>query len=315
MATTGINSDAINPSDWNSDAVVIYLPINAVVTSVPVEIFGETVVTSDRVVISASASLSAANLAAYMQYQENAANADDVDVVTYGTLASGAEAAVASDLNDLVKEPVNLDASYASWWADGAVKTVLNPTNYLSFTSLSEFLLSQIAYDVLGHPMAKAGVANDKAILAHFEDSANNGLSQQIVDAIDAAATLSDAAGAAVPGSGALRMVYQQLFKQAPGRFEVQDSTAGASGAAASASLPVQMPFVAGDKIRFEITLNNYNVVTFNTSANPTSAVAGGSDSQAGNNVGLSASAGANNGLQYTNYGKNTYTLEVTLSA
>lgn len=287
--------------------VLVYVPVNAAFASVDVEIFGETVTTTNRIVYSQSQALTAADLGSFIQYAESSANRDDVVIST----TSAGLTACQTSLATVADEPVDLDTNYADWWKDGAV-TVQNSTRYLHFGSLAEFLLAQIAYDVLGHPMAKAGIANDTAIIDNFVSSGPTGVAAAVVNAIDAAANTKANSS---PGSGSLRLAYQQLFKQVPGRFQVQDSTAGSGNAAnpnTDDTLPKDMPFEAGDRIRFEITLDNYNVRTFNTTSNPTTASGNGLDSATGVNMGVTA--GANSGLQYTTYGRNTYTLDLVLA-
>lgn len=297
MATTAGDATGINLSNsgdltaHDSGAVLVYFPVNVGVdVSGNVEIFGEDITTSNRLVISSSTSLTAAHLKAYVQYQEDPDNRDEVRVTTT------ANTDVKSDLDTLVEQPVTLDSGYADWWNDGGNKNVANRTNYLGFNSLAEFLLAQIAYDVLGHPMAKAGIANDSTIIAGFTDP-SQGIGKQIVTAIDDAAAED---GNKKPGTGALKMVYRQLFKLAPSRFQVQDSTQGNSNTT-NDTLPKDMPFVAGDKIRFELTLNSYSVITFTAAASA-------------DTTGTAVTKNTNGGLTSTNYGANTYTLEIQLA-
>lgn len=268
------------PVDVSGNAL-IYFPINTNVSSVDVEVFGETISTSSRV-LELVGTLPAANLAAFVKYQENPQNRDTV----YITLDASKRADVVTDISGALHNTVNLSTSYANWWRDGAVQ-VSDAANHQQFTTLAELLLSQIAYDVLGHPMAKAGLANDQAILTSFE-TAN--IANLLVTDIEGAQS-----------SGNLRSVYTQLFKQKPTRFQTQDSTAGAGANNTNDTLPKDLPLQAGDKIRFEITLNNYNVTQFS--------------SQGATSVGnQTVTTEANSGLLYTVYGSNTYTVEVTLA-
>lgn len=268
------------PVDISGNAL-IYFPINTNVSSVDVEVFGEQISTSSRV-LELEGTLSASNLSQFIKYQENPQDRDTV----YITLDASKRADVVTDVSGALHSTVNLSSTYANWWRDGAVQ-VSDAANHLSFTNLSELLLSQITYDILGHPMAKAGIANDQAILTKFE---TDNIANLLVTDIESAQS-----------AGNLRSVYTQLFKQKPTRFQTQDSTAGAGASNTNDTLPKDLPLQAGDKIRFEITLNNYNVTTFT--------------SQGATTVGnQSATNEANSGLLYQVYGSNTYTVEVTLA-
>ena len=267
-------------------SVLVYLPINTLIDPSGVQVFGETVTTSD-LIIDLSGTLSAADLSAFMQYMENPANRD-LSVVSVKAASSAEGVALAADLSGCVNSPAMCDlaASGSVWWAPLANTNQASAMN--NYNSLAEVLLSQIADDLFGHPLAKAGIANDTEILDYIK--ANDPGSALVASVVAASA------------DNGLNVVFQQLLEQAPLRFGAQDTSGGVQPTSTPVNpLPVNMPFQAGDHIRFEVTLNTYAVSSFNNSSQD--ANAGG---YSVNKALFSSSAGTST---------HTYTVDVTLAA
>ena len=260
--------------------VTVYIPINTTIDPSGVQVFGEMVTTSDRI-INCEVTIDVANILPVFRYQEDPTNRDNVVVTTVPSNDSG----FVSDLSGTLNGLADLDLSSYSWWpALSSAPYYGNSTNAMyHYTSVYEVLLSQIAYDLFGHPLAKAGIANDVEILSYFQQQ---NLARMLTNDLE---SLS---------SSALRVVYQQMVEQAPLRFNHQDSAAGTTGA--GDPLPVALPFQEGDTIRFEVTLAGYNVTSFGTSVDTTS-------------TGYSVSK--NQGLISTSNGPVTYTLNVNIGA
>ena len=259
-------------------SVTVYFPINTTIDPSGVQVFGETVTTSDRI-INCEVTIDVVNILPVFRYQEDPTNRDNVVVTT----VPSSDAGFVSDLSGTLNGLADLDLSSYSWWpALSSASYYGNSANAMyHYNSVYEVLLSQIAYDLFGHPLAKAGIANDVEILSHFQQQ---NLARMLVNDLE---SLS---------SSALRVVYQQMVEQAPSRFNHQDSAAGTTGT--GDSLPVALPFQDGDTIRFEVTLAGYNVTSFGTAvdtANPGYSVA------------------KNQGLISTSNGPVTYTLNVNI--
>ena len=279
--------------------VLVYLPINTAIDSGDVQVFGETVTTSDKIINLFATTLSAANLKAFMLYEENAANRDQ-SLVTVKTAASAEGLAVIDDLSGCVYDAAQCDVSGATWW--GVVDTGNQPDQMYNYESLPELLLSQIAYDLFGHPLAKAGIANDKEILAKIRDDQK--VANLFVDSIVAASA----------GNG-LNVVFQQLLQQVPARFNVSDSSAGVVTPGEVVPLPVGMPFEAGDHIRFELTLNAYSITNWRTgAANDGGNVDPGLGAPS-YNPGYTVSAAASAFSPVHGTGAKTYTVDIELVA
>ena len=260
--------------------VTVYIPINTTIDPSGVQVFGEMVTTSDRI-INCEVTIDVANILPVFRYQEDPTNRDNVVVTT----VPSNDSEFVSDLSGTLNGLADLDLSSYSWWpALSSASYYGNSTNAMyHYTSVYEVLLSQIAYDLFGHPLAKAGIANDVEILSYFQQQ---NLARMLTNDLE---SLS---------SSALRVVYQQMVEQAPLRFNHQDSAAGTTGA--GDPLPVALPFQEGDTIRFEVTLAGYNVTSFGTSVDTTS-------------TGYSVSK--NQGLISTSNGPVTYTLNVNIGA
>jgi hypothetical protein len=268
-------------------AALVYLPINTLIDPSGVQVFGETVTTSD-LIIDLSGTLSAADLSAFLQYKENPANRD-LSVVSCKAVADAEGVALVADLSGCVNSLAQCDLSGGAWWTGVSADPQYSnqAAAMYNYSSLAEVLLGQIAYDLFGHPLAKAGIANDTEILAYIK---TNKPSEALVTSIVSASA-----------DNGLNVVFQQLVKQDPARFAVQDSSGGvAPGAPGSNPDPVNMPFQAGDHIRFEVTLNTYAVSSFSNSAG--SADTGGYDVS---KALFSTAAGATT---------HTYTVDVTLA-
>ena len=268
-------------------AALVYLPINTTIDPSGVQVFGEVVTTSD-LIIDLSGTLSAADLSAFIRYKENPANRD-LSVVSSKAVADAEGVALVADLSGCVNSAAQCDLSGGAWWTGVSADPQYSnqAAAMYNYSSLAEVLLGQIAYDLFGHPLAKAGIANDTDILNFIK---TNKPSEALVSSIVAASA-----------DNGLNVVFQQLLAQDPARFDMQDSSGGvAPGATADNSQPVNMPFEAGDHIRFEVTLNTYAVSSFSTSA------------QDANPVGYSVSKT----LFSTAAGQtsHTYTVDVTLS-
>jgi len=295
-ATTGVYPDPDAPADVSP--ITVYFPVNTHVSTVDVQLFGEEISTPDRIIFLDTA-VSAAKLGDFLQYCQDAGNRDSVLVSTM----SDKKAALQADLNGAVNSNVTLDSNYASWWKDGS-QVVANASNYANFKKVSEFLLGQICYDVLGHPLAQAGLANDTDILAALDAGA---VAANVLGDMDA-----KAANAVSNPSDSLRVVYQQMFSKSPARFDRTDNNEGIVGA--NNTLPLPLPFAAGDHIRFELTLNAYKAYNYTASDKPTY-VEGSNGSNADNFSGTNFTYANPNNINHTAYGENTYTVDVTLSA
>lgn len=265
-----------------SGAPILYFPINTSIQSEDVEIFGETITTSSRLV-HLSVRIHANLLRSLLYYQENPQNRDDVSVSVTSdiTVHSAFQQALANCLTN----QVHLDMSYP-WWTDGVDISTRDPgyqnpnSSLFHFTNFYELLLSQITYNIVGHPLAKASIANDSAILTHFR---NQDLPYKLRTDLQAAGS-------------SLKSIYRQLFRQKPTRFQVQDSTAGATETP-SVTLPRSIPFDAGDILRFEVTLDSFHVKEWS-----------GSSSMGASSFIAQSQLG---GIQTSLYGANTYTLEL----
>jgi len=294
-ATTGIFSPATPPGD--ASPITVYFPVNTHVSTVDVQLFGQDISTPDRIIFLDTA-VSADKLGKFLQYCQDPANRDNVLVSTMADQKSALE----TELDAAVNGNMTLDSNYASWWKDGS-QQVANASNYVNFKSVSEFLLGQICYDVLGHPLAQAGLANDTEILAALESGA---VAENVLGDME----VKSANGLLNP-SDSLRVVYQQMFSKSPARFDHADNNEGI--VSANNTLPLQLPFAAGDHIRFELTLNAYKAYNYTASDKGTYDV-GSNGSNADNFSGTNFTYSNNTNIDYTGYGANTYTVDVVLS-
>jgi hypothetical protein len=257
--------------------IVVYFPINTTIDPSGVEVFGETVTTSDRI-IDLKNIVSVSSLQTFFKYQEDPTNRDNAIVSTM----KANDAGLVSDLSGCLAGVSDVDRASYVWWS-GIANTDPNYSNITSglfhYTSVYEVLLSQIAYDLFGHPLAKAGIANDTDIISHFN---SENLARSLVNDLESLSTSN------------LGVIYQQMVAQDPSRFNVQDSTAGATGP--TNPLPNSLPFQIGDTLRFEITLSPYTVSSW-----------GGAVDTTGNNYNISKSMG----LIGTTFPSKTYTLNM----
>ena len=258
--------------------VLVYFPINTAIDPSGVQVFGETVTTSDRI-INCEVTVALSNILPFFRYQEDPSNRDNTVVTT----VSANDGEFVSNLANSLNGNADLDmGSLTAWWPNLAGKPYYgNQSNAMyHYTSVYEVLLSQIANDLFGHPLAKAGIANDNEILAYFQ---SQNLARLLVNDIE--------------NSSNLRVVYQQMVEQAPLRFNTQDSAAGTNGV--NGTLPVPLPFQEGDTIRFEITLASYNVGLF-----------GGAVDSINSGYSVTKQLGMS-----SNYGSNTYTVNIMIGS
>ena len=258
-------------------AATVYLPINPTIDPSGVLVFGETVTTSDRI-INLQTTVSVSSLQAFFKYQEDPTNRDNVFISTMRNNDGGLVADLSGSLTGLS----DVDRASYVWWP-GIVSTDSNYSNaggaLFHYTNVYEVLLSQIAYVIFGHPLAKAGIANDTDILSHFN---SENVARLLVNDLESL------------NSSNLRVIYQQMVAQDPARFNVQDSTAGANGT--NNPLPDSLPFKDGDTIRFEVTLSPYTVSLW-----------GGAVDTIGNGYNVAK----NIGLIGTTFPSKTYTLHI----
>lgn len=267
-----------------SGSPIIYFPVNTAIQSTDVELYGETVVTSSRR-INLTARIHESILRSIFFYQEDPQNRDNV-LVTLST--NQTHLVMFTDaIETCLSQQVDLDMSYP-WWTDGVDISTRDPlyqnqnSSLFHFISFYEFLLAQITYSIVGHPLAKAAIANDTAILTHFE---TQNVPQIILQELQA--------------SSSLKTIYKQLFRQKPSRFQSQDSTMGQGQIISSESIAKAIPFQAGDFIYFEVTLNSFQIKAW-TGSSTMSSTSFVTQPELGN-------------FETAIYGSNTFTLQIQI--
>ncbi len=248
-------------------ACLITLPVALLVSVADVEIYG-TAMTSAAPMVDCSGLLPVSAL-----FNENPSNSA-VNFVQDPSDPNGVIASVPATFNDtlggdfargfntaLLKKPVmltSLDANAYLWWNDTG-KSISSDPNFANtksvlynYANFPQFVVAKIAYDVFGHPMAQAGIANDTDITSQLEGKAVGSTSLGVRLAA-AFKSLTE---------GQLQAVYEQMLQQDPARFKLEDASGAALGSngQSATSLPRSLPFKEGDKIRFEVILDDYDV-------------------------------------------------------
>ena len=264
-ATSTATLEASQATDVS--ACLITLPVSLLVSVADVEIYG-TALTSAAPMVDCSGLLPVAAL-----FNADPAKSS-VNFVQDPSDPNGVIATVPAGFNDtvsgdfargfnssLLKKPVkltSLDANAYLWWND-AGKSISSDPNFANpnsvlykYANFPQFVVAKVAYDVFGHPMAQAGIANDTVITDELEGKSLGSTSLGVRLAA-AFKTLTE---------GQLQAVYEQMLQQDPARFKLEDASGGALGSdgQSATSLPRALPFKAGDKIRFEVILDDYDV-------------------------------------------------------
>jgi hypothetical protein len=264
-ATSTATLEASQATDVS--ACLITLPVSLLVSVADVEIYG-TAMTSAAPMVDCSGLLPVSAL-----FDANPSKSA-VNFVQDPSDPNGVVASVPAEFNDtlagnfargfnssLLKKPVkltSLDANAYLWWNDtgksiSSDPNFANPNSVLyKYANFPQFVVAKVAYDVFGHPMAQAGIANDTEITGQLAGTAVGSTSLGVRLAA-AFKTLTE---------GQLQAVYEQMLQQDPARFKLEDASGGALGSdgQSATSLPRSLPFKAGDKIRFEVILDDYDV-------------------------------------------------------
>lgn len=263
-----VNSTAPLEEAQNTDvsACLITLPVTLLVSVADVEIYG-TAMTSAAPMVDCSGLLPVSALynidpdKSSVYYVQDPSDPNGV-VASVGNFSDTLSGDFARGFNyALLTKPVkltSLDANAYLWWND-ANKSIstdpnfANPNSVLyNFGNFPQFVVGKVAYDVFGHPMAQAGIANDGEIVSQLEGKSVGSTSL----GVRLAAAFKNLT------EGQLQAVYEQMLQQDPSRFNLEDASGallGSNGQSAT-SLPRALPFKEGDKIRFEIILDDYDV-------------------------------------------------------
>ena len=267
-------------------AITVTLPVSVNVTSGDVLLFGQDVTSSDKMV-KLDTTVAALDLSGMIQYIQNSADPNDVTLASDVATTSFAPATFVTDLSGALNASVTLDATGTySWWTNAADSRKTDASSPLfKYDSIYQFLLGWISYQVFSHPLAQAGISNDTSIVSSLGAAS---VAQTLFNSIS---TLTNEQ---------LKVVFQEIVKQDATRFNRDDINSTSNPVSHPVGSPQFLQFAAGDKVRFEVHLNSYDVKRANSASAPGSGTASGSATDAGNTL--------------MSGGNDYFTIEVTLA-
>ncbi len=253
-----------SPADSATNAVSILFPIYFDVSGLNAELFGQSYDVSGQIIKVKEklpeASFYVSGTDALIAFrQDTSENIFEVDITRSKALLVASDISASLHLAegaayDVTKRGVqSLDCEGVTGFSLATAGA-----NFNKYNSIQDFIVSYMAYKVLGHPGALAAISNDSVIRGN-------------ASSIMAASVVADKLSSSSKAEGSMtdndaKAIVQQVMNQDLSRFNKEDKRADGY---------TLLPLLAGDKIYVQLRMSNNTYSLKQSVANPTTITTG----------------------------------------